>query len=472
MRKQWIVVFLAFLILLSGCGIVDSVSSIFNEKLPVSSPTGTKDTAGKHSGNVTEDDTDDQPDPVDLELAALQKEISDSGALLGVAYLGYAELPNWADVAVYVEANGFADEFPFLLNVMEDHAVLQDGGEVYAVVPADSDITLTVSEVLMEETGAARGAELLTLDDGKPVLLRGNISEIVPNLLLTAVDKDGKSVEYSPCLSGMDGSLVAGEDIYDFTPYELVMGDYPGYDPLPDAVFTGTWYARHQNGDNELMALTLALDPDGTAQYSYGEPNSDIFEYFEGTWSTEGDWTEDGELAMVLQMYGGPVDAQGSEAPAEHYEITCGFIWELQGDSLILRHAQGDTLLYGTEGDRYSFMSFDGFHMVNRWSAPSEYQDWNYDLQLYENGQCRFAITEDGGELAVYEGWWYLEDNILSLNMMLSDGVHPETPELEYISGEYLVENWELDEMTLSFNSGTILTLDMEEYAKETFFGY
>ena len=56
--------------------------------------------------------------------------------------------------------------------------------------------------------------------------------------------------------------------------------------------------------------------------------------------------------------------------------------------------------------------------------------------------------------------------------MMLSDGVHPETPELEYISGEYLVENWELDEMTLSFNSGTILTLDMEEYAKETFFGY
>jgi len=479
MRKKWIAMLLTFLLLLSGCGGEDVDPSGSETPTPPATEQGdgTQPSPSKPSGGKIPGKLDGNGgDPEDPELAALQEELAGSGALFGVAYLGYAELPGWEDVCVYVEANGYADEFPFLLGVMEDHAVLHEGGEVYAVVPAGKDVSLTISEFLMDEDDYIpdRGEDLLTVTDGKPLLLRGNVSEIVPNLLITA-EKGSKSVEYNPCISGMDGSLVVDECVYDFTTYDLVMGGYPGYDPVPDPVFTlNTWYARHYDGDGNLLAMTLMLNPDGTVEYSYGWPYSGVFEQFAGTWSEERMGDEIGDMHLLLELTGGPVDDLGEPIQGEQYEMSCDFAWDLQGSALVLSHEDGSPLLYGTEGDWYTFMSFDGFHMVNNWTSLSEYRDWYYDLQLFENGECIFSIGDaDGGQMVSYEGWWYLtEENTLSLNLMRSSGEHPESPELEYISGEYLVENWEPTSMTLAFVSGEILTLDMEETTKASFFGY
>jgi len=253
------------------------------------------------------------------------------------------------------------------------------------------------------------------------------------------------------------------------------MSGYPGYDPVSDPVFTlNTWHAQHYDGDGNLLAMTLMLNPDGTVEYSYGWPYSGVFEQFAGTWSEERMGDEIGDLHLLLELTGGPVDDLGEPIQGEQYEMSCDFAWELQGSALVLSHEDGSPLLYGTEGDWYTFMSFDGFHMVNNWTSLSEYRDWYYDLQLFENEECIFSIGDaDGGEMALYEGWWYLsEENTLSLNLMRSSGEHPESPGLEYISGEYLVENWEPTSMTLAFVSGEILTLDMEETTKASFFGY
>jgi hypothetical protein len=58
-----------------------------------------------------------------------------------------------------------------------------------------------------------------------PFFLNGNVSEIFPDFLIVA-EKDGKTVEYTPMLSGMDGKLVSDVDgVYDITPYEQ-MGDF------------------------------------------------------------------------------------------------------------------------------------------------------------------------------------------------------------------------------------------------------
>jgi len=474
MKKQWIAIFMVlflFITLISGCtdtnnGADPSLTTTVSAKnpggkLPSKQPQTTTTAAAKTTATTAQPEETEDPT-----LTETRKLIADDGALFGVAYLGYAELPYWEDVCVYIEANGFSDAYPFLLEVMEDHAVLQEGGEVYAVVPVSKDVTLTVSDFLFKNDDSyipERGEDLLTVTDGKPIVLRGNVSEIVSNLLITA-ENGAETIEYNPCLSGMDGTLVVDDGVCDLTNYDLVFGTYPGE---PDPVFTlNTWYAQHEDAEGTTYAMTLTLDRDGTATYFYGWPYSGVLEAFEGTWSTSGDWNE-----LTLELTGGPVDPEGNAIVDEQYETTCEFTWDLESSALVLHHEGGGVLLYGTEDAWYTFMPFDGFHLVSNWISESAYRDWCYDLNLFENGECWFIIREtEGEELVSYEGWWYLtEENTLSLSMLLHSGEHPESPELEYLYGEYLVEDWSPEGMTLRYVSGEILTLDMEENTTASF---
>lgn len=493
--KKWMALLMACLLLLAvvGCGKDEPEPKEEENQNPVTEqqkeplkPSGNKLEGKKEETEKPEEEPEEKPeekpeeqkpeqpavseDPV---LAELRREIVNNNALFGAAYLGYAELPGWHDVCVYVEANGYADKFPFLLSVMEDHAALQEGGEVYAIVPASKDVTLTVSEYIMDDSDdyiPDRGADLVTVTDGMPLLLRGNISEIVPNLRIIAQKKGSDAVlEYSPCLSGMDGSLVADVGIYDFTPYELLMGNpNGGFDPVPEAVYTlNTWYAQQVNGRGELLAMTLNLNADGTMDYSCGWPYSGVFERFEGT------WTDDGQQ-MVLMMTGGSVDDLGNPIAGQQHTTATTVAWDMDESALVLHHVDGAPLLYGTEDAYYTFMPFDGHHMVNVWENELEGSKWEYQLQLFENGTAILAIRDQNHtSLAVYEGWWGLTgDSMLNLNLLLASGQHPESPELDYMSGSYLVEEWSPYSMKLSYLYGDILTLEMEAEGSAVFSGY
>jgi len=470
MPKKWIAGALAVLMLLSGC----SKKQKDPEKSSVPSgetSSSSQQTGGKIPGKAEESSKPEVSEPeitVDPVLTALQEEITKNGALFGVAYLGYADLPGWEDVCVYLEAGGFADEFPFLTGIDEDHAVLHEGGEVYVVVPAGDDVRLTVSDYVMDESNdyiPDRGEDLLETEDGKPLVLRGNVSEIVPNLLITA-ESGFEAFEYNPCLSGMDGTLVAEGGIYDFTPYELLMG---GYDPVPDEAFTlNTWYSQYYDGDGNLWAMTLDLAPDGSAEYTYGWPFSGNVERYEGQ------WISDGGTGLRLEMTGGMIDDMGEYIPGEQGEFISELTWDMESSGLSLHHEGGDPLLYGTEDCWYPFMSFNGWHLVNLWTSDEAFHGWRYKLQLFDTEECIFSIHEaDGAELVSYEGWWYYsDDGQLSLNMMLSSGEHPENPELEFFSGGYQLDGWDPYNMTLSYLSGEILTLEMEETGSASFAGY
>ena len=163
-------------------------------------------------------------------LTEFQEEIRLDGSLCAVAFLscqpdGFAEVYSWLENAE------FLTDYPFLEDVTEKNTVLAAGEEWYVVVPADNQVTLTINEVRLDETEYTlkAGKELLQVSNGELVLLRGNISDIMPNLMVTATGSSGEMIEYCPALSLRDGRLVSGEGVYDFTCYDWFMEAEPGF---------------------------------------------------------------------------------------------------------------------------------------------------------------------------------------------------------------------------------------------------
>lgn len=143
-----------------------------------------------------------------------------------VSYLGYLD-GGYADIAAHMDALGVKDAFPFL-DIPETHFVGTDGGEIYAVIPDTPDGAITVYEAVLDEENYTfvMGDVLAEFTDGAPILLRCNVSEIMPNVIL-AITSDGETYTYSPSLSGENGQLVETFGMYDFSPYDVLFSGYP-----------------------------------------------------------------------------------------------------------------------------------------------------------------------------------------------------------------------------------------------------
>ena len=113
----------------------------------------------------------------------------------------------------------------------------------------------------------------------------------------------------------------------------------------------------YYGGSNQLWVLDCfreeRIQPSHfAATYGYGYGNSDLLEYFEGSWFYES------EDEMILDMYGGPFSFDGSEADKDgKYEtdITLRWSYDEESDKLTLTHVSGGVLLYGTEGETFIF---------------------------------------------------------------------------------------------------------------------
>ena len=159
----------------------------------------------------TEDDT----------LKSLRKTIADSGCQMGVAFLGTMDEGD-TDVFQWLKDSGAVEQFPFLADISGNEVVTQPGNEMYCIVPADKEDTVTVRTCDPLSSAAPVGQVLYESTEGTPVCLRGNASDILPNLEVAVSGENGEAV-YQPFIGLKDGTVsteTAEGNVYDFTPSE------------------------------------------------------------------------------------------------------------------------------------------------------------------------------------------------------------------------------------------------------------
>ena len=112
----------------------------------------------------------------------------------------------------------------FVYDIPQDHWVIspEGGCDLYCIFPQEAQDTLTVYEHNWTddpENPLVRGKELYCGQDGQPILLLCNPSDIVPNTEIELSGKSGEALIWNPGLSGENGHVVQADGVCDFTIY-------------------------------------------------------------------------------------------------------------------------------------------------------------------------------------------------------------------------------------------------------------
>lgn len=452
MRKIFSVLLILALCLslLAGCGLNIGLPEETEKPAQSSSPTQTDPTPAPSQEMLSS------------EMLQLQEQLYDSNTLCAVAYLGSGE-GDFASLMDSFTQSGLMGKLPILKELSSDAFVEMEGSELYLVVPRE-DASLTVHQQLMDnETGEMiRGKALYTANEAQPLLLRGNVSDIVPNLCLFLEGQGGQCVEYHPSLSLADGSLNSHSLIYDLTPHSQMDDPMVGGEDMR----MGSWFTEALNTSGESVVLILTLDYDGSVTYSYGYPQCGPLEYFEGNWQEE-----DGRLLM--ELYGGPADAD-SESDGVKYDASLVFEWRYWDGHLLLDHISGESLIVGMEGGSFDFVPSNYYALRGVWCSgqyDSEVGDYVYcDLEFLENGECNLIKHNgEGTTYAAHEGWWSFDMGNITLSMKMIYGSEFQESIEQTLSGVYAAKIGTTGSLRLSYVSGDALTQYMTENGADYF---
>ncbi len=148
----------------------------------------------------------------DERVTAVRAAAKAAGCPIAVASAGFA-----ADVL----AENFSAEDVYGAFPQFDGATYVDaGGEnVFILVPAEQDATVTITGAALTDAGTLEKTEETYYNGtGLPVILRCNVSDIIPNVIVTVTGGAGETYSASPTISLRDGSTYM-EGAYDFTEY-------------------------------------------------------------------------------------------------------------------------------------------------------------------------------------------------------------------------------------------------------------
>ena len=203
MKRTLILLFTLTLMLLTACG-------VWADTVPVPD--------GAVSPVPQEPLADEQEQETDsAALSALRQAAAEANYPCAVAYLNFAF--DAADFPVIPDA--LAEACPFLADAVCVDAL---GDDIYAIVPTDSDAQLSVYPCELNEAVemVIEDKSICDVSDGGAVLLRCNVSDIMPNALVRVTDGSGQEFSFYPFLSLENGRL-GTMGVYDFTEYPLDM---------------------------------------------------------------------------------------------------------------------------------------------------------------------------------------------------------------------------------------------------------
>lgn len=89
-----------------------------------------------------------------------------------------------------------------------------NGDELYFIMPIYKNVTMNIYTAVMEEADIVK--DKLIASTNKPFILKCNISDIIPNIIIE-IKQNNKVYEYSPSISLKDGSLYVNEYVEDIS---------------------------------------------------------------------------------------------------------------------------------------------------------------------------------------------------------------------------------------------------------------
>ncbi|MBR2027372.1 MAG: hypothetical protein IKA10_00095 [Oscillospiraceae bacterium] len=277
------IVALAMVLALTACG-GGGTQAPENSDTPRATPqaTETPDNSGETGG--------------ENDWVMLQQAMIDTTDMSAVAYLGwfedYYDLYDYAQIEEYIADTSVAEDHPFIAQIDAEHFVPHIGGQLFCIVPADENATITIYDYIFDEEDytAHYGDALYQSDDGKPVLVMCNESEVIPNIIVEIVDSYGNEQSYIPWLSGMDGRLEVPYDaptVLDFTPYEklgYVSENNYTFDPAV-LYYAENWTAYVETINDDEVSVGLWFDEYGNMEMCYEVYGGTGYEvYYEGYW--------------------------------------------------------------------------------------------------------------------------------------------------------------------------------------------
>ena len=208
-----------------------------------SSTEATENTTATTTSSTTDTTATQEPEssvPDEAEVwdpAVIQRQIMfDEGYTCGVILLGYIDGAATADDCKNIFLDSvYAEEFEFITDIPDENCVITENGtELYLIIPCNTDdVQVTVREWQLTEDNdymGGAGDVLYSSEYGAPVLIKCNVSDIMPNTVVI-IEDNGDTLQWSPHISLKDGSVGRSgveEMVYDFTHY-LYNESYEAY---------------------------------------------------------------------------------------------------------------------------------------------------------------------------------------------------------------------------------------------------
>lgn len=232
-------------------------------------PASAEETTTQTEPSQTQETEPSQSQEEAPSLTQLRADLQAGDYFCGIAFLGTLPEGDPAGLPQLLQEKGYAEAYPFLADLPQAQIVTHEGSQVYCLVPRDQETSLTVQAYRSDAENGYQGEvgdTLYTDTQGQPVILIGNVSDVIPNLQVTLVGADGTELVYHPALGLCDNTIAlpATPKVYDFSLYSTeetpVETDFLGrwtadgaelsfaedgtmtYTPPDGAAMTGTFY--------------------------------------------------------------------------------------------------------------------------------------------------------------------------------------------------------------------------------------